>query len=238
MCRSFIIFLICVPIIFFTSCHRDEDLLSIGNISGPSIESIIKIASVSNYNIADSVTATMISIKINPESIVSKKEVKFNTSLGKFSNNDTSITINSTTAGMASAFLTSNKSGVAIIKATVDGYSVDTLISFMPAMPQDMQVESDKYLLDTIASTTANITSKLYRDTGVISDPVKVIFNIKSDSAHTLPLLSPSFQFSDKKQVITTLTNPFKSQGWFTITASTVKQNGDTLSRSIRIKIN
>jgi acid phosphatase family membrane protein YuiD len=229
--------ILAVSALFFTiSCDRDEDLFSIGNAKGPSLSDIIHFTELStDPPIADSVTPVIIKLRISPEAMSTKTDVRLVTSLGTFPNNDTAIILAANSTGALSTSLTSNKAGLAKIRASVATYSLDTSVVFHPASPEDMILVADKYVFDT--SEDATITASLFRDTGAVSDPIKVFFTVMPDLPSVPPLLITPFANSNDKQATALITNPYGTQGWFTVSAATLHQNGDTLRKSLRIRV-
>ena len=78
--------------------------------------------------------------------------------------------------------LTSKKTGKSDIRATVKSYTIDTMVVFQPALPQDLMVSADLYVVDTTQSV--KITALLSRDPfkGQVSDPVKVFYAVTPDN--------------------------------------------------------
>lgn len=223
--------------ILFNSCERDEDQYTIGNPGGPLLADIIGFQSISTPALADSFTPVLIKLKIDPQAAGNKKDIRLVTSLGSFSNNDTAITVGANSAGEVTVPLKSAKAGLASLRATINNVRIDTFFTFAPAPPQDMILSSDKYLLDTLQNTTAVISARLFRDQGTVSDPIKVNFTVTPDVPAAANLLIDPFVFSENREAKANLTNPYLSKGWFTVSAYTLVQSGDTLRKSLRIKV-
>lgn len=219
----------------FTSCQRDEDYLTPQNPHGSGLSSIIRFTSVPGATPADSFSQAMISVLINPQTDTLGRQVTISSSLGHFSNNDTTITVTADAYGMVSTPLISDKAGTATIRASVSIYPIDTTLIFSMAYPTDLTLSTDKYVMDT--TEAAALTCTLFRDNGTPTDPSKVSFVIKPDTDTVLSLIAPPFVYTTAHAATCTLSNPYHSQGWFTVTASTLGASNDTIRRSIRIQV-
>jgi hypothetical protein len=237
MRRTIFVFCLLLMGVQFWSCRRDEDFYAVGHPRGPQLGDILRFISILGSPIADSVTPVQLRIQINGQAAAANRQLRLVTTGGVFSNNDTAIVLTASATGIATVSLTSEKPGLSRIRATVGETVVDTSLQFAVAFPDDMLLNANRVVLDTVQNTDSEITARLFRDTGTVSDPQKVSFLVTPDVAGTLPLQLDAFTFSDQKKATVTLTNPFKSTGWFTVTASVLRQNGDTLARSLRIRV-
>jgi len=227
--------LICLGIFTLSACQRDEDFLTPGNVNGVKVSDIIRFAQVPASGFADSQTQSVFVIHINPETDSNRRQVSVRTSLGYFSNGDTIITLNADSYGNISAPLSSGKDGIAQIKATTGIYSVDTSIVFAKAYPDDMTFTSDKYVMDT--TSTATLTCTVFRNWGKPTDPLKIWLAVIPDSTRLPALILPSIIYTANHVATASLTDPYHSEGWFTVNAYTLTTATDTLKRSFRIQI-
>ncbi|MCG2616772.1 hypothetical protein LZZ85_20905 [Terrimonas sp. NA20] len=221
------------------SCEKEDDSYDVGTEHGVPIDDVIKFQAVGPMEPeADSVSPCTITVKIDSRASAANRVVKFFTSLGTFTNGDTVQTITANSDGVVRANLISDSPGNAKIRVSVmDRYARDTMVNFRPAMPDDMLVSPDKYEADTAASF--QLTSRLFRDPqrGKPSDPIKVLFTVVPLDT-TINLMYPAFTFSDGQSATIALTNPFKVTGRFNITAKAGAATGDSISRTVMIRIN
>lgn len=220
----------------FTACEKDDDIYSQGSKDATEIDQILSITAISDSTItADGQTTSKISLKITQDAGLSNRTVMLSTDLGVFSNGEATETVTVDAYGNGQFQISSNKTGKATIMATLKNTKVRTMINFIPALPNDMLISADKYVLNPQES--ANITVALSRDPGkgVVSDPVKVSFSIIGTNADLL--IIPPFARSDSGAANVALSNPFGIKGNFAITASAVNQDNTPFSRTIRIQI-
>lgn len=226
---------LCASFILFSGCDRDNELFDLNSKEGVPLSQVIKFSGISAGSVlADSTSFSLIKVQISQNADSVYRTVVLKTSLGKFSNNDTTITLSVNALGEASVQLISDKPGTALIRATVKNIPIDTSIVFVPALPEDMILTANDYLLDTTQSIT--VTSQLFRNVGVPSDNSKVLFRAIPDNASNF-LIVPLFAFSNNGMASVTITNPFHFRDWFTIEAKTLSAKGDTLVRNIRVRI-
>lgn len=229
-----------VAVLLFASCQKQDDLYSQQNPNGPKIEDIISFQNISATQIdADGVSLCIIKVKINPEADVSNRTVIFKvTGNAKFTNGDTMQSIIANTEGFAIASFNNMKAEIVHVKATVSTYTIDTAINFKFALPEDMQLIADNYILDSSISQPVVIIAKLFRNAnrGTTTDGAKVFFKITPLDT-TINLIYPPFQYSQNQIAVDTALNPFKGGGRFNIVAKTVSATGDTLSRTILIRV-
>lgn len=221
------------------SCHKEDDLYDVGSAHGVPLDEVILLKTVGPTELdADSVSSCTITVKIDSRASAANRSIKFFTSLGTFANGDTVQTITASSEGLASAYLISDSPGKAKLRVTVmDVYTRDTTVDFKPAMPDDMLLTADQYEANT--DSDFQITGRLFRNPlrGKPSDPVKILFTVEPLDT-TINLIYPAFAFSDGQSATISLTNPFKVSGRFNVTAKSGAATGDSLSRTIMIRIN
>ncbi|MFP5040028.1 hypothetical protein [Parasediminibacterium sp. JCM 36343] len=232
-----IIIVLSFLILSFFSCKKEDDLYRVGSNSGPDLNDIITFTNVSNNQIdADSVSNCILTVKINSQSDDASRNVTFITSGGTFSNNDTLMTVQVDALGYATVALKNNMPEMVRVKASVKTFIIDTLITFNLAAPDDILISADKYLADT--SNNITISTNLFRNPGrgVISDPVKVYYQITPLDT-SINLVYPGFAFSEKHVSSIIVSNPFKVSGRFNIKSKVVGSSSDTLTKTILVKI-
>jgi hypothetical protein len=227
-------------IVFLASCDKQDYLYSVQNPIGPKIGDIISFQTISSTSIdADGFSLCTIKVKIHPEADATNRTVIFKVSgNGKFTNGDTAQSINVNTEGFATVAISNTKSETVHLKATVSTYTIDTAINFKQALPDDMQLVADNYVLDSSIAQPVHITAKLFRNAGrgLVTDGAKVFFKITPlDTA--INFIYPPFQYSQNYIAVDTALNPFKVGGRFDIEAKTVSSAGDTLFRVISVRV-
>ena len=225
-------------ILVLDSCKKDEDVYSLNNPDGVKLKSIIYFSSLSATSLeADGVSQSLVNIQINPEADPGSRQIILSTTTGNFANGRSTDTITANAAGQASFVLTSKKTGKSDIRATVKSYTVDTMVVFQPALPQDLMVSADLYVVDTTQSV--KITTLLSRDPfkGQVSDPVKVFYAVTPDNPQPGTLIWPDFDYSDQGKSTITVSNPFLLKGGFKIEATTLSASGTSLKQSVHIII-
>lgn len=218
------------------ACKKDDDIYSVGSKNSTSVDQIIKVTNVSENTIpADLLSKSIISLHITPDALAANRVVTLSTTLGKFANGEKTTSVSADAYGNTQFSISSGEPGIAVITASVKSVSITQQITFISAMPDDLILSADKYLLDPTGS--ANITVKLFRNpgSGTVSDPVKVNFSISGPSDN---LVIAPFSYSANGTATAVLANPFGAKGTFLLTATVTKQDGVLLSRNITIVIN
>jgi hypothetical protein len=225
---------------FVVSCQKQDDLYSQQNPIGPQIGDIISFQTVSSTTVdADGVSLCTVKVKINPEADAASRAVVFKVTGGaKLTNGDTVQTITANTQGFATASFYNTKAEAVLLKASVLTYTIDTAINFKMALPDDMQLTADKYVLDSATAQPVVITATLLRNAGrgLVTDGAKVLFTVTPLDT-TINFIYQSFQYVQNKIAIDTAINPFKVGGRFKIEANTVSAVGNTLLKSINIRV-
>jgi hypothetical protein len=222
----------------WAGCKKEDDTYTVGDKGGVALNNVLEFTAVSPAQLdADSASLATLTVKVDPDATVANRAVKFHTDGGTFLNGDTAEIVTANSEGYASAYLLSDSPRVAHVHVSVlNTYSLDTTVTFVAALPDDMLLSSNKYAGDTTLSFV--ITSSLVRNTqrGKVSGHIKVNFSVAPLDT-TVNLVYPPFAFSVGSNATITLSNPFQVRGRFTITASTLSSTGDSLSRNIQIKI-
>lgn len=218
----------------FAACDRDDEVYSAGNKNATATSDLLKIKSISRLQTeADSAATIVFEYKLNIEADSVNRYVLLQTSLGNFLNGKAIDTVRADAYGIAKASLLSPKSGTAIITARLKSVVIDTSVTFTPALPDDMLLSANNYVLDT--NSNIIVSADLFRNPGrgIVSDPVKVSFSVSSLSGATQTLIYPSFAFSSDKKAVITIANPFKATGQFKVDAKTPSAQGDTIRRNL-----
>lgn len=227
--------LACASLFFLSACERDEELFDLNSRNGVPLSNVIKFSNISSGSVlADSMSFTLIKVQVSQNADSLYRSVVLTTTLGTFPNNTNTITLPINALGEASVQLISDKPGTAQIRATVKNVPIDTTVVFIPALPDDMTLTADDYTLDTTQSI--NVTARLFRNIGLPSDNLKVLFKATGDNPTNF-LVVPPFAFSNNGTASVTISNPFHYKDWFTIEAKTASAKGDTLVKTIRVRI-
>jgi hypothetical protein len=229
-----LLILLSILSLFFSSCHRDDEVYSAGNGSAAITSDLLAIKSISRTQIeADSAASTVIEFKVNIEADSANRYISLQTSLGKFLSGKTTDTVRADAYGIAKAALLSAVPGTAMVTAKVKSVVVDTSVNFTPSLPDDMLLSASNYVADTTGNIV--ISADLFRNPsrGIVSDPVKVFYAVSSLSGATPPLVYPQFAFSSNKSASITISNPFKATGQFRVDAKTPSAQGDTIRRNL-----
>jgi hypothetical protein len=230
-------YFLCLVLALAAACRRDDDVYTIGNKDGQVASSLFWIASVSAPQIeADTASTIAIIVKITPGADTLSHTITANTTFGSFVNDKTTMTLTANSLGEAKALLHSGKTGNATVTFTVKNLSVNTTVSFIPALPDDFTLTADKYTGDS--TVTYNVTSTLFRNPGkgLISDPAKVYYSISPASPGNT-LVIPAFVNTAVGVATAQVSNPYKIKGSFVVLAKTAKFGGDTLRKSINLII-
>ncbi|SEN81662.1 hypothetical protein SAMN05192574_104240 [Mucilaginibacter gossypiicola] len=231
------LFLLAAYLLLLCTCKKDDDAYSVGNADGPKLSDIIRITSLSTVTPeADTVSTSVIGLHINAESASSNRTITMSTTLGNFLNGNKTMTVTADAAGNAQAVVRSPLAGDAQITATVKSISIDTVIHFKPALPDDMLLTADNYNSDT--STSFNLTAAISRNPGrgLPSDPQKIWFTI-TPGAGSGGLVYPAFANTAGHTTTIAVTNPFKVSGTFKIEAKTLNDKADTIRKNLTIVI-
>lgn len=220
----------------FAACdaRRDDDLYQINKNN---INDVMRFTAIAPDTVAaDSFSIASIRIKIANDADSLHRNIVFHTSLGKFTNNDTSNTVFANSSGEATIGLYSSQSGMAEVTATIGTISIDTVIHFIPALPEDLMLTADKYQTDSTDSIQLYTT--LFRNRGRISDKTVVYYTIERTDGATGPTpVVPDFAISEYDTAQAELRNVYHVHGTFKVSAYTTSQNGNTIRKSITIHI-
>lgn len=227
---------------YLASCEKQDDLYSLQNPMGPQIGGIIAFKSVSGIQVdADSFSLCTVTVKINPEAVTPNRTITFKVSGGaRFTNGDTSQVVTANTEGLATVAFRNPKPETVQLKAAISNFSIDTIVSFMSVLPDDMILTAERYNLDSSTSESAIVNVKLYRNAGrgQVTDGAKVQYSVVALDTTGLNLVLPgSFQYSVSQQVVFSLQNPYKIGGRFNITATTKAADGTNISQTVPIRI-
>jgi hypothetical protein len=232
------IYLIGVILCILSSCKRDDDVYTIGSKNGVNPNTLLKITSLSSLQI-EADTASLITIKLNisANADTASHTINASTSLGTFLNGKSTITLIANATGEVTTFIRSGQAGKAQLSFTVQNIKADTVVTFIPALADDLLLSADKYQGDTTVSY--NLTTSLIRNAGkgIVTDPDKVWYTVAPPSIVAKTLICPAFVNTIKGTSSAVITNPYKTTGNFTIQAKTLNSSGDTLRKSITLVI-
>lgn len=207
------------------------------------VDTVIHITGLSAISLeADSASICQITVQLNRTSTPRDNFVVFTTSLGQFPNGQNTDTAAVDVYGVAVLPLVSNKAGPAMITASVDAISVDTTVSFIPALPDGMFCQPDVYMGSD--SIVYHLACNLYRNPGrgKVTDPIQVSFSLSPSTPpgnYGAPaLIFPPVGTSFGGVVTDSVQDPYYNKGNFVIIATTTLDNGNSLSQAITLVIN
>jgi hypothetical protein len=201
-------------LISFFSCRRDDEQYAVGNSKGVCPSSLFYFSTVQPSVLeADSISICQFQIQLDPQADSTLRFISLSTNLGELSNGRMTDTLKINDQGIATGFLLSSKLGVAKLTARVGNLTIDTLIRWLAALPDDILVSSNSYSGDSTSSF--QISAILFRNPGrgLPSDPDKVFFQIHP--ATSLNLQVPEFNFSSNHQVNVIVSNRLPSERKF-----------------------
>ncbi|WDF78274.1 hypothetical protein PQ469_30775 [Mucilaginibacter sp. KACC 22773] len=229
--------ILCLCLLASACGKKDDDVYTLGSDKSVKISEVISISKVSNATpLADTTDISLIEVSINPASDSANRIVTLSSSLGTFIGGTSTITLTADAGGKALAKLRSSTPGSATVTAKVKAASINTIINFVAAPPEDLLVTADNYKPDT--SQTVTLTVNLFRNPGhgLPSDPVRIWLSVKPDLGSN-SLVYPAFVNSASHQGTFVISNPFIARGAFKAEAKVLGARGDTLRRSITIVI-
>lgn len=220
------------------ACTKEDDEYALNHEDGFSSGSLISFKGIDLLNVeADGVSYSTILVQIHPETDAQYRQVSLSTTVGKFANGGMTDTVDVNAEGRAYFTISSNSPKRAAIRAMVRSYSVDTIIDFRPALPDDILIAADNFVIDNTQSIS--VSTSLLRNSfrGTVSDPLKVYYKIIPLSAQTDQLIYPPFAMSSAGTATITISNPFKISGDFKVEAKTVSATNDTLRKQLTFRI-
>jgi hypothetical protein len=227
-----------VLVLLIVSCTKEDNEYTLNHDDGFSPSSLIYFKGIDLLNVeADGVSYSTILVQIHPETDAQYRQVSLKTTVGKFANGRMTDTIAVNASGQAYFTISSNVPKRAMIRAMVRTYSVDTIIDFGPALPDDILIEADNFVIDKTQSLS--VSTSLVRNSfrGTVTDPLKVFYKITPLSAQTDQLRYPPFAMSAQGSASITITNPFKISGDFKVEVKTVSVSKDTLRKQLTFRI-
>lgn len=217
---------------------KDDDRYTIGGQSGISVSRIIVFKSLNSLQLkADSVTPCLVTVQIDPGTDSINRVVIFSTGNGSFPNGYAADTTTANAYGVAAASFVSKMAGAAVVSARIGAYSIDTMVQFIAALPDNLQLTADKYISDDLDSFLIDATVSRDGGRGQVTDPVKVFFSQAPAAIGDAGLIFPTFAFTTGELASITVKNPYKVAGTFDVIAKTVTDKGDTLTKTVTIVI-
>ena len=220
------------------SCTKEDDEFALNNPDGFTPNDIIYFKTIDSQNVeADGVSQSTVSIQIHPEADISYRQIILTTTVGKFANGQKTDTIVANAEGIGYFTITSETPNHARITATVRSFTVAATIDFRPALPDDLLIDADHFVINNTQSVT--ITSNLMRDAfrGTVSDPIKVFYNVTPITPQSNPLIYQSFGMSTQGVSTITISNPFSLLGDFKVDVTTLSASNVLLTRSLIFRI-
>lgn len=154
------------------SCSKEP-----GELNAPEpIDSSIELIVTKNDVPADNYTFAEISAvtKFRP---TANDLIVFQADKGTFSNNSNTYSVNVSSNDTTRAFLKYNKPGLVRVTATVyNKYSKEVFVSFQTSFPTLILINPDSSALQPLFTSKCNITAKLTRQVGSVSEGLLVTF--------------------------------------------------------------
>jgi hypothetical protein len=225
-----------IVVLLSAGCVKDDEAYSAGNTLNTAIAELITISSVSKTTIeADNATISTIKLKVHIETDTIVKKINIAITGGTFVNGKTTDVVTADAYGNAAVDIKSNTPGTAYFTAKVKSVLLDTSITVIPSLPDDMLFITDTPIVDANASVV--FTATLSRDPfrGIVNDPCKVFFVVTGTGSNSLAYL-PYVMSADKKAMIT-ITNPAHIKGTFVVEAQTLSSKGNTLKKPVTLTI-
>jgi hypothetical protein len=225
-------------ILLLAACQRDTAVYTINTPGGTPVSSIISIKSLSALQVeADSATAFEIAVQINPSTDSVDRPLIFTTTNGTFLNRGKSDTILPDAYGVATTSIVSNTPGPAKLSANLQSYIVDTLIEFIPALPDNMLLVSSKYA--PTPTDTVTLNCQVFRNIGrgKVTDPVTITFQQHPATAPGQGLVFLPLATTSNGKATLMVFNPYQITGTFELVANTAADNGNAIADSVTLVI-
>src|SRR6218665_2910726 len=140
-------------LLLIMSCTKEDDEYALNNKDGFSPGSLISFKEIDLLNVeADGGSYRTIKLHIHPETQAQYRKISLTKTVGKFANGEKTDTIEVNAEGQAYFTISSNEPKRALIRAIVRSYNVDTIINFRAALPDDILVDADKFVIDNTQS--------------------------------------------------------------------------------------
>jgi hypothetical protein len=228
-----------VILLVLISCTREDQEYSLNNPKGLSTNSLIYFKKIDHTIVeADGTSYSTIAVQIHPETDPQYRSISLKTTIGKFANGRTTDTISANADGLVYFTVKSNVPERAKISAMVRSYSIDTLIDFRPALPDDLLIGADQFVINTTQSVTINTNLMRNSFRWIVSDPIKIFYVVKPLATQSYPLIYPSFAMSTQGTSTITITNPFGITGDFKVETKALSASNDTLRKTLTFRIN
>ncbi|GAB3517610.1 Ig-like domain-containing protein [Emticicia fontis] len=218
--------------------NEEDDIYALNTEEGIKLGSIISLINATSGTMeADGVTPHTFTIQINKEAADDAKEIQVSTSLGVFANGKDSDTVLANSSGLATFSLTSIKPGKAKITAKIKTFSIENIVEFIPALPNDLAATADSYVIKPTQSitVTTSLTRKPFK--GQVSDPVEVFYRIIPASSSPHSLVYPLVSRTEDKKTTITVANPFLLEGDFILEVKTFDPSGKPIIAPVNFKI-
>ena len=226
-------------LLLLTGCgKKDDDRYLIGGPSGVPVSRIIAFKTLSPLQLqADNITPCLVTVKIDPGTDSINRVVIFSTGNGSFPNGYAADTVTANAYGIAAASFVSKRAGDAFVSARIRSYSIDTLVQFTAALPDNLHLTADKYTSDDVDSFRIDASVSRDGGRGQVTDPVKVFFSQTPSATGVAALVFPASTFTSEGVASITVKNPYKVTGTFDIVAKTVNDKGDSLTHTVTLVI-
>lgn len=195
---------------------------------------IISFSKISKSEIeADSVTSSMIEVKIDPNTTSSNKVIKFFCKGGFFDNGDTNKVLSANHFGLTTVSFFSKNTGIAKISATIADISIDTIIKVNTAFPDYFVFRSNSYTgLSTSVFTVSTLLNRK-PGRGVVSNDVSIEYEAVSGDLR----FNKKYSYPENGIASAEVSNPFNSTGSYKIYVKVPMSDGKIQKDSLTLII-
>lgn len=155
-------------LLIISSCSKEPDELKAPEQGDSSIELIVTKNNVPADNYTFGEISAVTKFRPNANDIIVFKANK-----GVFSNNSNTYSVNVSSNDTTRAFLKYNNSDIVRVAATIyNKYSKEVFVNFLTSFPTQILVSPDSSTLQPLFTSKCNITSKLTRQVGSVSEGI------------------------------------------------------------------
>lgn len=170
------------------------------------------------------------------------KEITFRTAYGSFSNADpeTPKLISITASGRKAVALLQMENKPSkdfLVSAEVEGFKDEIKLTAVPALPESMLFSTGRQVIQPNAGNEAELTVKLFRNEGVVSDGTKVEFSQAPLDNSLAELTLPDFDFTTDNELATSVRSNNLEEGPVLVIARTLAAGGQMLADSLVITV-
>lgn len=184
---------------------------------------------------ADGATLTAFTVAVSPQ--VMNQKVTFTASLGSFIDSPASVDTNNTATGH---LMSPGTIGSADVTASIDGFTRDTAVQFLRALPNRITVGVNNPVLAAGDTANAVVTAQMLRDVGHVTPGAVATFSAADAGGNSVGFFTSAQQSTtDATGTVTTQFFPGATAlpGQVTITVTTPGDGGITIKSSVVVEI-